>query len=83
MRVQAERGGLGDEIALGWEYGSMEQLVEPKQEINEGTRLVYRWVEGTLQKEQRKDRSVSHPAAYAVSPVGAAALSGDAQGNRR
>ena len=43
-RAQAERAGLRDEIALAWEYGGMEQLGEPKQEINEGT----------LQKEQRK-----------------------------
>lgn len=54
--------------------------MEPKQEIDEGLRLEHWWVEGTLQKEQRKDRSMAHPAAYAV---GAAALAGDIRGNRR
>lgn len=40
MRVQDQRWGLRDEIALGWEYRGMEQLVEPKQDIIEGMRLV-------------------------------------------
>lgn len=52
--------------------------MDPKQEISEGTTLEYWWVEGTLQKERQ-----SRLAAFAMSPVGAGALSGDTQGNRR
>lgn len=40
----------------------------------------YWWVENLLQKELGKDKSTSHPAAYALSPVGAAALSGTTRG---
>lgn len=58
----------------------MEQLVEPKQDINKGVKLVYWWVESMLQKELEKEKSTSHPAAHAVPPVGAAALSGATEG---
>lgn len=50
--MQAEREGIRDKIALGWEQGSVEQLVEPKQEINGGMRLVYWCVEIKVQKKQ-------------------------------
>lgn len=40
MRVQAERGA-GADVPLGWECSSTEQLMEPKQELNEGMRLGY------------------------------------------
>lgn len=54
ISLQAERGGLRDVIALELEYGGMEQLVEPKQEINEDVRLVCWWGEGTLQERSRE-----------------------------
>lgn len=41
IRVQDERWRLEDGIALRWEYRVMEQPVEPKQDINEGMKLVY------------------------------------------
>lgn len=33
--------GLGNDTAPGWECGSVEQLVEPTQEVNEDIRLEY------------------------------------------